>query len=152
MCIVRGCMISLHLHGEPIPLKRPRFCKKGAFTLAYDSQAKLKDGYKWQIRSQYNQDPIGCPVSIIMTFFMPIPKSTSGIRKRQMIHGRIYHIKKPDIDNLQKFIFDCLNGTVLKDDSQIVELKVKKIYSEKPATILNIFPLDSAVDDHEIAS
>ncbi len=152
MCYVRGCMISIELHGEPVPLKRPRFSNRGKFVHVYDSQEKIKQGYKWQIRSQYNEEPIGGPVCIVISFFMPIPKSTSGTRKRQMLNGRIYHIKKPDIDNLQKFVFDCLNDLVLKDDSQIVEVKAKKIYSTKPETKICIIPLDSAGDKNEIAS
>ena len=33
---------------------------------------------------------------------------------------------KRDIDNYNKAILDSLNGTILVDDSQIVELNVKK--------------------------
>lgn len=152
MSCLRGCMISIDLHGEPVPQKRPRFSKKGQFVHIYDAQAKLKEGYKWQIRSQYNNEPIGGPVLIVITFFMPIPKSTSGIKKRQMLNGRIHHIKKPDIDNLQKFIFDCLNELVLRDDAQIVEVKAKKIYSTKPETKICIIPLDCVGGEIEATS
>lgn len=34
--------------------------------------------------------------------------------------------KKRDIDNYSKSLLDCLSGTVIVDDSQIVELNIKK--------------------------
>ena len=38
------------------------------------------------------------------------------------------HTKKPDIDNLVKFVADSFNTHFYKDDSQIVELKAEKYY------------------------
>jgi len=45
-------------------------------------------------------------------------------------------IGRPDIDNLQKSLFDALNGVVWKDDSQICLSYCRKIYSEVPSITL----------------
>ena len=37
--------------------------------------------------------------------------------------------KKPDIDNVAKAFLDAMNGTVYLDDTQVVELNIKKVYS-----------------------
>jgi hypothetical protein len=40
--------------------------------------------------------------------------------------------KKPDIDNIAKTYLDAMNGVIFVDDTQVVELHVKKVYAEKP--------------------
>lgn len=134
-------MISIELFGKPIPQKRPRFSTRGKFVSCYDAQAKLKEGYRWQIKSQFREDPLPIPLSISLTFFMPIPKSLSSLKKRQMANGVIAHIKRPDIDNLQKFVLDCLNKIVFEDDSQVCEIFAKKIYSSQPGTLIRLVAL-----------
>lgn len=134
-------MIELDLYGDPIPQKRPKFFRRGDHVGCYDDQIKLKQGFQWQMKSLYRGDPLECPLSLQITFFMPIPKSTSKVKKKQMINGVIAHIKRPDLDNLQKFLFDCMNGLIFKDDSQIVAIHARKIYAENPGTFVRIFPL-----------
>jgi len=140
-------MITLELFGNPIPQQRPRFARKGNFVSCYDNQDKIKEGYKWQIRSQFREDPLEMPVGLDLIFFMPIPQSLSGVKKRQMANGLIGHSKKPDLDNLQKFVLDCLNALVFQDDSQVCEIRAKKIYSNKPGTLVRVIPLADSKRD-----
>lgn len=134
-------MIMLDLFGDPVALSRPKFFKKGPHIGCYDPQAKLKEGYRWQLKGIFREKPILSPVALDITFFMPIPKSTSKTKKKQMENGLISHMCKPDLDNLQKFIIDCMNGLVFKDDAQIVEIRAKKIYANKTGTLVRLFPL-----------
>ena len=50
----------------------------------------------------------------------------------------IFNAHKPDIDNLLKFVMDAMNGVFYKDDSQIVDVDIKKQYSNTPCTIITI--------------
>jgi Holliday junction resolvase RusA-like endonuclease len=131
-------MIALELYGEPIPLARPRLFKRRGVSTVFDSQAKLKEGCKWQLKSQYRGEPVTTPLFIEIDYFLPIPKSTSAIRRKQMLNGMIFHDRRPDIDNLVKFTLDCLNGLVIGDDSQVVELRSRKLYAEKPTTLIRL--------------
>lgn len=135
-------MISLDLFGTPVACSRPRFNFKTKHAYEDPEQSKLKEGCKWQLKSQYRETPLGCPVNIDVTFYLPIPQSTSKPKQRQMLNGVIHHIHKPDIDNLQKFVLDCLNGIVLQDDRSVVEIRARKVYSTKPGTLIRIFPLN----------
>ena len=45
---------------------------------------------------------------------------------------------RPDIDNYIKFVMDCLNGLVYKDDSQVVDIYSNKLYATNPQTIIII--------------
>lgn len=145
-------MIKLDLYGDPVAWQRPQFARRGAKLHSYDGQEKLKVGCKWQLKSQFRDQILTAPVSIDLTFYMPIPKSTTSIRKRQMLHGKMYHMKRPDLDNLQKFVLDCLNQIILADDAQVVEIRARKIYSDKPGTLIRILPLteqQTITEDYE---
>ena len=135
-------MLSFDLYGDPIAQTRARFFRKGDHVGTYNPQVKIKEGCKWQLKSQYRDEPLGMPLYLDLTFFMPIPKSTSKPKRREMLTGRISHMKKPDIDNLQKFVLDCLNEIVIRDDSQVVEIRARKVYSMKPGTLIRIRPIN----------
>lgn len=134
-------MISLDLFGIPVPSARPRFNFRTKHAYEDAEQGKLKEGAKWQLKSQYREEPLGCAVSIDLTFYLPIPKSASKPKQRQMLNGVMHHISKPDIDNLQKFVLDCLNGIVIEDDRRVIEIRARKIYSTKPGTLIRIMPV-----------
>lgn len=141
-------MILIDLHGTPEAFVSPTIARRRGTFIAYDSKKSLKEAYKWQVRSQYREEPLSAPLEVDVTFFMPIPKGTSGIKKRQMLNNVCFHMKRPDIDNLQKFLFDCLKEIVLQDDSQIVELRARKIYSDKPGTSVRIIPKGSTQENY----
>lgn len=71
----------------------------------------------------------GTPVALgIVVRFLPT-KSTSKKKQAQMLEGEILPLKKPDIDNIVKVICDALNGVAYHDDTQVVMVNVKKVYS-----------------------
>lgn len=140
-------MINLSLHGIPVSQARPRSSNRGGFFRTYDPKAKEKDQAKWQIKSQYREQLLTQPLAVYLNFYMPIPKSASKPLTRQMLNGKIFHIKRPDIDNLTKFALDCLNGIVFQDDSQISRLYAKKLYGSEPCTQINIEVLTEQKDD-----
>jgi len=41
----------------------------------------------------------------------------------------LLHFQKPDADNLQKFVGDCLSGLAYRDDCLITDLRVQKFWS-----------------------
>lgn len=136
-------MISLDLYGEPVPQARARTVRRGGKSITYDPNSKLKEGYKWQIRSQYREEPLTVPVAMDVVFMMPIPKSTSKTKTAAMMNGTIHHMKRPDVDNMLKLVNDVLNNLVFKDDSQVIEIHARKIYSSKPGTYIRIIPVEN---------
>ena len=57
---------------------------------------------------------------------------------------KISHTKKPDIDNLIKFVMDSLSGIngFFLDDNQIVSIYAEKIFSDDPKTEILIADAD----------
>jgi Holliday junction resolvase RusA-like endonuclease len=131
--------IQLLIPGKPIAKHRPRFARRGKFVTTYNDQ-QTEEG-KWiqiAMSKMIGFKPFRGPVALEIEFCMPIPKSTSNKKRGAMIRGEIMHTKKPDLDNLEKFVKDCLNGLAWKDDAQVCKMCSEKYYSENPATIIKI--------------
>lgn len=136
----------------PMAMPRPRI----ANGRAYYKNAKDIDAHKKAIKDAVMETtraegidsnviyPKGTAVEITLIFFLPIPESTSKKKKMRMIFNSIKHTKKPDIDNLVKMVMDALTPKPRKgdelgawaDDSQVVSLKAKKLYSENPHILI----------------
>ena len=88
---------------------------------------------------------ISHPVSISITFRFLRAKghfNKSGLTPKAPIH--LTSKQKGDIDKLSRAILDALTGTLLLDDSQVVELSAQKRYciqEEKPGALITIIPL-----------
>lgn len=83
------------------------------------------------------------PVCISMTLACQIPASWSGRKQRQAQAGEIRPTTKPDTDNTVKAVFDALNGVVWKDDVQVCELNVSKIYCPTPGVSVYVKAIDA---------
>ena len=135
-------MIKLEIPGKPIAKKRPRFARRGKFVMTYNDQETEEGRFLWEVKQQYKGKPIEGPVQLHCEFCMYIPKSTSKKKQVEMIMGQIEHTKKPDLDNMIKFVKDCLNGIAWNDDSQVTYLSAVKHYSETPKTVVVITEAD----------
>jgi Holliday junction resolvase RusA-like endonuclease len=132
-------MIQLEVYGKPEPWAAPKRCK----THSYDPKAKQKEAARWQIKAQYDDQPYAGAVHLDFTFYFPIPKGTSAVRRRQMLNHILLPTVKPDTTNMQKFYEDCLKGIVIEDDKTATDISSKKRYSEKPRTLIRVIPLDT---------
>lgn len=79
-----------------------------------------------------NVDMITTPCKFTCISYLPIPKSMNNVEKVLAEYGMIRPICKPDWDNLGKTYSDMIQGTLLYDDSLIIEGVSKKFYSSKP--------------------
>lgn len=78
------------------------------------------------------------PLEMRLTFVFTPPKSYTKKKLRAVESGELRYTKKPDLDNLAKGILDALNGTVYKDDSQIITLSINKEYGHTDHVLINI--------------
>ncbi len=69
----------------------------------------------------------------------PIPRTWSKKKKRAAFLGTTRPTGRPDADNLLKAL-DSFNEIVFRDDAQIVEAHVLKIYSDMPALTVTVRP------------
>lgn len=102
--------------GQPVAKGRPKVTKWGTYTP--EKTVNYENLVKWSyIEAHSKEDVLESDLSIDITFYFQIPKSTSKKNKILMNDGDIRPSKKPDIDNCIKSITDALNTIAYKDDS-----------------------------------
>lgn len=129
--------IAITVLGVPVAQGRPKFFRKGNHVGAYDPK-KSRD-YKADIKAQaieqirgYDSMPPLFEGALAMEVcaYLPRPKTLP----KRVVH----HIKRPDADNIAKGCKDALKGVIYKDDSQIVELRVRKEYGDPPRVVIGL--------------
>lgn len=126
--------LNLLIDTEPKAQKRARATGRGKFIRFYDPSSGDKAEYIRLIGEQLPDDfeVFTGPLIVHVTYYMSRPKSHLGTGKNSnklKASAPFRHIKKPDIDNLDKLLLDSMNGFIYKDDAQIIELKSNKKYS-----------------------
>ena len=122
--------------GEPQGKGRPRFARNGNFVRTYTPEATAS--YENLIVTEYRRQcrdaffPKGTPVDVRIIAYYGIPASDSKKKRVEKLNHRMRPTKKVDIDNLVKCYMDAGNGVIFQDDVQVVDLQVRKFYSERP--------------------
>lgn len=128
------------IQGNPIGQKRAR---SKNFQRPYDPQKKEKLNFAMIARSQIKKEEFfekGVPIYLEARFYFERPRSHFGTGKNSEILKKTapeYPCTSAthDLDNLVKFIKDCLNGIAWHDDCQIVKYgDIIKGYSKIPRT------------------
>lgn len=133
-------MFLFEIAGIPVPQKQTRFIRRTG--IAYNPSSKDIQQFQWQIRPYAPKDPLSGPIEMHLTFYLPVPQSTTRIKRIQMLNEVILPTKKPDFDNLAYLVTNALKGIVYCDDSQVTDCIIRKRYSDKPRTVLKIIPID----------
>lgn len=132
-------MSEIRLIIDSVPV--PWAAHQGFGRRSFNPRFKEKEYYQWKIKQKFSDKPFECPIRIQVFYMLPIPKSASKKKRIDMINNNERHTKKPDIDNLNKFLNDCLKEIVFVDDNQVFEMFSYKCYGEEPKTIVKIFPM-----------
>ena len=125
----------------PVAKGRPRFTRTGhAYTpkATHDYEKQIRDYYM-----EHSDDFYENAIQIKLTFYMPIPKSTTKRICRLIDTGIVKFTKKPDLDNLIKSITDSLNGMAFDDDSLITKIIAEKRYTASTPGIEMIITEDA---------
>ena len=127
--------IHFQVEGDPKGKGRPRFSRAGKFTRVYTDKQTLD--YEAVIKffaaqAMGSTDLLETPVSVFLYIRHAVPQSYSKKRTEACLSGLEQPCKKPDIDNIVKTFLDGMNGAIFKDDTQVVDLHVKKVYSSVP--------------------
>ena len=78
------------------------------------------------------------PIFLKICYELPYRTIRNKRHTKALEEGKINHIKRPDIDNLQKYTFDVLKGILFSDDSQICRLELRKRYSDTIGTSVTV--------------
>lgn len=123
---------------------RPKFARRGNFVSTYTPEKTAS--YENLVKLYFQQAAQGKLESALKAdifAYFPIPKSASKKQAEAMRNGIIRPVKKPDYDNIGKIICDALNEIAYKDDSQIVDGRVQKFYSDTPRVEVEISEMEA---------
>jgi Holliday junction resolvase RusA-like endonuclease len=135
-------VFRLVISGQPVAKGRVRFARKTghAFTpektVAYETKLALAAQEKMNGAAPFTR---ALAVSVLAE--MQIPPSWSRKKQEEARFGMLKPTGRPDADNYAK-ILDALNLIVWVDDSQIVDLRVRKRYSDQPQLTIEVSALD----------
>lgn len=109
---------------------RPRFNTKTGRTFTPGDTIQYEN---WVMLCYQEQDGryFEGAVRANITAYYKVPKSYSKKRVQAIREGLEYPQKKPDSDNIAKIILDSLNKIAFDDDSQVVDLRVLKRWTEE---------------------
>lgn len=131
-------LVVIRLAGEPQGKGRPRFVRATGRT--YTPEATRS--YETMLRlagqdAMGSRIPIAGPLAVTIRAEFPVPASRSKAWKAAALEGREHPTVKPDFDNLAKVV-DALNQIVWLDDKQVVDARIIKEYSERPALTIEV--------------
>ena len=137
-------MIHIVIPGPPVAKARARISYRSSLgkyvgvTPAKTREAEGEVG--WLAReAMQGSEPMTGAVCVEMAIYYPIPKSWPKKRQEDARSKRLRPTVRPDIDNIAKLFKDAVNGILWKDDSQVVDLHVRKWYSDSPRTEVKVY-------------
>ena len=108
--------------GIPKPQPRPRITKSG-HVYTPESVKVWKDAVKLTALKHFDQTILTEPLVVTIRFYLPKPKGMKQL-------GKVFHSKKPDIDNLLKSTLDAL-CPLWEDDSLVSRVYAEKYYGDE---------------------
>jgi Holliday junction resolvase RusA-like endonuclease len=137
--------IEIVLLGAPLGKERVRFTREGQrpFTPQQTVNYEGRLAHAAQI-AMNNRRLLEGPISVSIDVRMHVPVSKPKRWRAQALAGIVLPTKKPDADNVAKFL-DALNLIVWADDAQIVDLHVTKRYSPAPGIVIRVSEIDTGI-------
>ena len=75
------------------------------------------------------------PVIVVIDAFFKRPMSHLKRNQRVKQNAPTTHTQKPDGDNIAKFVCDCLSKVAYQDDKQVVDLRVRKYWTNNNSCV-----------------
>jgi len=125
--------VSFTVPGDPVGKGRPIMSRRNgqlravtpAATVAYEAEVR-----RCAILAMRGVAPFAGACAVEIAAYMPIPKSWGLGKARKAAAGRVLPIGKPD--------------AVWRDDTQAVEVRVVKRYSDRPRLEVSVVHLEAA--------
>lgn len=125
-------VFRVRIHGYPVAWMRPRAQRVAGFIkfFTHPDQEDWKRTVQAQVIAVKPPVPFqgACVCRMVFHLARPVSLPKKWVR----------HEKKPDVENCAKAVLDFLSGLVYRDDAQIFELHVRKIYSAEPGVEIEV--------------
>ena len=134
-------MFQIFIEGNPRPQGSKKAFARGKTIVLVEANKELPAWREHmtrmlQLKQMEETQPFTTAVNVALTFWLPRPKSV----KRQYPTGTY------DIDKLTRAVLDSITKAgVWRDDSDVVDLTVRKTYADmhEPGVLISITPFDN---------
>ena len=134
-------MFQIFIEGNPRPQGSKKAFARGKTIVLVEANKELPAWREHmtrmlQLKQIEDTQPFTTAVNVALTFWLPRPKSV----KRQYPTGTY------DIDKLTRAVLDSITKAgVWRDDSDVVDLTVRKTYADmhEPGVLISISPFDN---------
>ncbi len=138
-------VIRFVVPGEPVGKGRPRATRVGKGVRLYTPPKTV--AYEKRVAicgraAMYGRPPLPGALAVGLEIYLPIPASWPRKRQEMALRAEILPTGKPDVDNVEKAIFDALNGICWRDDTQVVDVIKTKRYGGIPRVHVEIRPVE----------
>lgn len=90
------------------------------------------------------------PVALTITFHLPKPASMPAqLRTEKQREKWTYPKSRPDLSKLVRAAEDALIGVLIQDDSQIVSMWARKVYSDTPGAEISLGTLVGSQEEDD---
>jgi Holliday junction resolvase RusA-like endonuclease len=142
--------MKITILGEPLAKQSAKFRRRGKFVQSYQPEKVVNNerNIRYQVIEQLPKGFIPFQNPIVVKKLHYVFPLLKNMRKKDLkaIHSGefVYKFTKPDLtDNLNKSLFDAMEGIVFVNDSLIVSMdNVKKYYGLQPRIELEIEELE----------
>ena len=131
-----GSSVTFYVSGEPKGQPRPRAVRMGPGVRIYDPGTadlwKQAVADHAELEQRLTPDPTTQPLMMELEFVMPRPRKhyRTGKKAHELKpDAPIWHLTKPDVDNLAKATVDSMAGIAYDDDRSIASLTATKRYA-----------------------
>jgi len=121
-------LISFSAEGTPIQQGSMRYIGNGRMIHSKSAELAIWRSTIALAAKNAGCKPVDSPIIISMRFRIKKPKTV----KRQ--HPTV----PPDLDKQIRSVLDALTGTAYIDDSQVIDIKASKVYSDAPGVDIEI--------------
>lgn len=130
--------VNFTVEGKPLGWQRTGHNHKTKAIYMPEKARQHEQLVAWAYKRQCRgfRFPNGTYLDMRVIAYIPVPKSATKTNRQKMLSGEIRPTVKPDWDNIGKLIADALNNVAYDDDKCIVDAQVRKIYSDKPRTLV----------------
>ena len=137
--------LSFFVVGLPKAQPRAKARAFGKFAQVYNP--KTADDWKMIVRHEARRaweasgdaSPWSGPLRVDLTFYFPRPKAHLRSNGELKPSAPIWHVAKPDRDNLDKGVLDALTNLGLwPDDKQVCDGRIRKLYGAQPGCEITI--------------
>jgi Holliday junction resolvase RusA-like endonuclease len=128
-------VIEFTILGPPKAQKRHRDVQCGKFRRRYDPSTKEKETFAQLVQRHAPDELLRGPVCLSWAAYFPRPQShyrTGRYAGQLKPTAPLWHTKRPDRDNVDKFLMDAMTGIFWAEDAIVCAGTLIKKYDARP--------------------